>query len=316
MPDHRWQHSIPRSSGVILKIAFFVIALVIVAVFTAEHCEAQDRPPEDWIWLGNRALKVGLVRSSGGAIGWISKAGSDQNLVNHFDRGRLVQQSWYGRQDGSDWNGRPWRWNPVQGGDWKGRSAKILEQQVTEDSAMIRTRPVHWASGEDITDAVMEQMITLEGELLHLKCRFQYTGTETHPAHHQEMPALFVSPELNTLVTYTGSEPWKNEAVERSQPGWPNEYRKMTEHWAAWVDRNDRGLGICVPSADELTCYRFGDGNARRGACSYLAPIRTLAVTPGFDHTWDIWLTIGTSEEIRSRFQGVVKPTVQPPRSR
>lgn len=26
-----------------------------------------------------------------------------------FDCGRFIQQSYYGRQDGSDWNGKPWR---------------------------------------------------------------------------------------------------------------------------------------------------------------------------------------------------------------
>lgn len=27
-----------------------------------------------------------------------------------YDCGRFIQQSYYGRQDGSDWNGKPWRW--------------------------------------------------------------------------------------------------------------------------------------------------------------------------------------------------------------
>ena len=54
---------------------------------------------DDWIWLGNRDLKVGLLRSSGGAIGWLSAAGASRSLVNSFDRGRLVQQSWYGREE-------------------------------------------------------------------------------------------------------------------------------------------------------------------------------------------------------------------------
>jgi hypothetical protein len=71
-------------------------------------------------------------RSSGGAIGWVSPAGGNRSVVNSFDRGRLVQQSWYGDEDGSNWNGQPWRRNPVQGGDWRGRSAKILKQSVSE----------------------------------------------------------------------------------------------------------------------------------------------------------------------------------------
>lgn len=31
-----------------------------------------------------------------------------------YDCGRYIQQSYYGKEDGSNWNGTPWRWNPVQ----------------------------------------------------------------------------------------------------------------------------------------------------------------------------------------------------------
>jgi hypothetical protein len=77
----------------------------------------------------------------------------------------------------------------------------------------------------------------------------------------------------------------------------------MTEHWAAWVDDSDFGIGCYVPAARQLTCYRFGNGDEDQGACSYLAPIDTIAVTPGFEKTWDVWLTPGTTAVIRDRFR-------------
>lgn len=273
-----------------------------LGLFAADG-RVEGRPSDDWIWLGNRFLKAGLLSSSGGALGWLGPAASERNLINHHDRGRLVQQSWYGREDGSDWNGRPWRWNPVQGGDWKGQSARILQRRVSEAHAFVRTQPVHWAAGNVVADALMEQRMALRGEMFEIRYRFEYSGREVHPPQHQELPAVFVTPELGTLVVAEGVKAREGMMWRRSRPGWPNEYLQLVEPWAAWVDDKDWGLGCCVPRASQLTCYRFpGDANGQ-GACSYFAPIDTLAVVPGFSFEWDVWLTIGTVEEIRERFR-------------
>ena len=78
----------------------------------------------------------------------------------------------------------------------------------------------------------------------------------------------------------------------------------MAEHWAAYVNDNDYGLGAYVPIAKELTCYRFSAGRkSEQGACSYFAPLTTFAVTPGMDFQYDLYLTAGSSSEIRERFQ-------------
>ena len=261
---------------------------------------------DDIAWLKNNRLKVGLKKSSGGAIAWIGLADSDRNLINSYDRGRLVQQSWYGQEDGSFWNKQPWRWNPVQGGDWKGKAATILEERHEAATSFVKSRPVHWASGEDLIDCVMEQTITLDDHLLHIRFGFTYNGDVSHSARHQELPAFFVDRKLDTLVLYDGAAPWTAEPLTRLQPGFPNEYRKMTEHWAAYVDSSDFGIGCCVPAADELTCYRYGNDPAHFSSCSYFAPIRTLAVTPKFQWKYDVWITTGSVAEIRARFQTVL----------
>lgn len=269
----------------------------------ASEGNADGVPREEWIWLGNRFLKAGLLSSSGGALGWLGPAASDRNLIDHYDRGRLVQQSWYGREDGSDWNGRPWRWNPVQGGDWRGRSAKVLKRRVTEAEAFVRTEPVHWAAGNVVAEALMEQHVVLRAEICQIRYHFRYTGREQHPPVHQELPAVFVPSELGTLVVAEGMKAWEGAKLRRIRPGWPNEYLQLLEPWAAWVDDSDWGLGCCVPRASRLTCYRFPGDVTGRGACSYFAPIDTLAVVPGFSFEWEVWLTIGNVDEIRERFR-------------
>ncbi|MFN9719021.1 MAG: hypothetical protein ACK58L_10030 [Planctomycetota bacterium] len=289
-----------------------ILTGLLIAAFLSVPLSAQEPirtdDPDDMVWLSNAEVKVGLKKSSGGAIAWISASGSDRNLINAWDRGRLVQQSWYGMSDGSDWNGKPWRWNPVQGGDWKGRSSSILDQKHDALRSFVRTRPVHWATGADLHDCEMEQTIELKNSLIHIVCQFVYSGSLSHPLHHQELPALFVNADLDTLVLYDGDQPWKNGPLTRRAPGFPNEYGRITEHWVAWVDQTDHGVGLFVPVADEVTFYRFPAPSDRVGSethaswCSYVAHIRSLAVTPGFRYSYDVWITTGSVEEIRDRF--------------
>ena len=252
--------------------------------------------------ISNGQISVGLKPESGGAIAWVAAEPDGRNMVNAHDRGRLIQQSYYGKADGSLWNKKPWRWNPVQGGDWRGSSAQVLELTIKPSSAYVKTLPKHWASGEDLRTTTMQQWIDLEGPIAHIKYRFEQRDGEDHPPTHQELPAVFVQPELHNLVMYDGAEPWSDGALTRSVPGWPNEHKKMTEHWAAYVDDNDVGIGVYVPVASELTCYRFGSSEQAKGACSYFAPLRTFAITRTFDWQYDVFVTVGSLQEIRARF--------------
>ena len=73
----------------------FIIRVGIVA-FSVSMVQATDRiGVDDHIWLESDLVKVGLKRSSGGAVFWISPAGAKESLINSFYRGRLIQQSWY-----------------------------------------------------------------------------------------------------------------------------------------------------------------------------------------------------------------------------
>jgi len=260
---------------------------------------------EDWVFIDNGRLKLGILKDSGGGIAWLSESGSTENVVNHWDRGRLIQQSYYGKQDGSLWNKQPWSWNPVQGGDWRGHSAKLLDFKPGSNSLYAKTLPKHWASGEDLTNTVMEEWISLTGKVAHVHFKFSYAGVETHPARDHEVPALFFNPQYKELVLYNGARPWSNETLSRSVPGWPNESRAITENWAAYVNTNNFGAGAYVPIATNLTCYRFGNGEARRGACSYFAPLTRFAIGPGTAFEYDVYLTIGTVAEIRKRFERI-----------
>jgi hypothetical protein len=195
---------------------------------------------------------------------------------------------------------QPWRYNPVQGGEYRGQPSTLQEFKVEENKLYSKTTPRNWAGGELLPEVVMEQWIELKGALAHVRFKMTYNGAKEHRPHHQEIPAIFTEPHLATLVTYEGDRPWKNEPLARKQPGWPNQSQKLSENWVAYVDDKDFGLGAYVPVATDATCYRYqGGGNSN---CSYVAPLTTFALKPGLVWEYDLYLTIGTSGEIRQRF--------------
>ncbi|MBC2596246.1 hypothetical protein H5P28_18410 [Ruficoccus amylovorans] len=259
-------------------------------------------------YLRNSQLRIGVDLDMGGGISYFSEARSRTNLLNTFDEGRLIQQSYYGQKDGSHWGDKPWRWNPVQGGDYRGNEAEILEWKNDGTTLYVKTRPRHWASGELLQDVVMEETITLEGDVavIHFSCT--YSGDTIHPVTHQETPAVFINAEFPHLYYYGGDRPWSGGELTTLDPGWPNEYYDITEHWAAFVNKRGWGVGVYVPEADQITTYRY-EGSGRTGtkgdACSYFAPIRSFAFDRPMTFEYTAYLTLGSIEEIRTRFQAI-----------
>ncbi len=279
--------------------------LLLVALVSPQ----EEADPPGHLFLDNGTIRLGVDLESGGSVFHFSRGPKQRNLLNHHDRGRFIQQSWYGVPDGTHWNDKKWCWNPVQGGDWRGNPGKLLEQKKTETTLYTRSTPRHWSGCVDVPEAKMEQWITLEGELAHVRYRFTYNGEVEHPKKHQEMPAVFVDHALPNLVFHAAGDdekPWSDGKLTRIVPGWPNKGHWRGECWAAYVDDEDHGIGVFTPGTPEMTCYRYaGRPGPKGGGCSYFAPVRTLAITPGAVFEYDIHLTIGSVEEIRGRFAEV-----------
>lgn len=281
-------------------LLLFFLTLILLGF---DHSNAQttvEKPDKDWVYLQNDVLRLGLLRSHGGAMGYLAEPAVAFNYLNHFDHGRLVQQSYYGDEDESRWGEKPWRFNPVQGGDYRGKAAKLVEFRATETTAYAKTVPRHWASGQLLEDCVMEQWVELDGPLVKVRFAFRYDGEKTHTRRHQETPAVFVSPQLETLATYTGQEPWSGEAVTLKKPGWPNEHAVLAESWAAFIGKDGKGVGVYVPSAREATTYRFQGGAGSN--CSYIAPVQEFALKPGLKFEYTAYFTLGDVPAIRQRF--------------
>jgi hypothetical protein len=260
---------------------------------------------EHWAYIDNGHVRLGVNMTAGACVGWFSHSNSSDNVLNAYDAGRYLQQSYYGDQDGSDWNGKPWRYNPVQGGSWKNKASVVIDSREEKDELYAKIQPRHWATGELLDEVTLEQWLRLEGGLARLKYKMTYTGEKEHMPYHQELPALFVKPALDSLMFID-----TDGRVTRRQPGSANEMIHYSEPWLAWVGKDDSGLGIYCPRTTEATTYRIREGN--KGDVNYAAPLQTFALKPGLVFEYEVVLAIGKVEQIRKVFNTLQAMTRAP----
>jgi hypothetical protein len=282
-----------------------IIGLCGVGLFSLNAAAKDPGPPaksenDQWEFLDNGMIRIGVDKSRGACIGFFGESRTKRNVLNHYDHGRFIQQSYYGDPDGSKWNGKPWRYNPIQGGSWRGKDARVLKFSIDAKTGLYaKIQPRHWASGKPCPEAVMEQWIKLNGPVAHVRCKMTYSGKDQRTARSQEMPAVFVDAVLKNLVYV------QDEKLVRRVPGWPNESGSTSEDWVAYVDEQDWGIGILTPATSNFTCYRFkgnGKSGPRGSACSYVAPLRKFRLQNKKVVEYEFYLTLGSLKEIRQRF--------------
>ena len=290
------------STAVVPTLAF--LFLVLRADLQADDANSKRRTKatrQRWDYLDNGRVRIGVDKSRGACIGFLGNSRSKRNLLNHYDAGRFVQQSYYGAPDGSKWNGKPWVYNPVQGGSWKGKASRLLDfrKDNSKQTLYAKVEPLRWSSGIACPEAIMEQTISLDQSVARIHYRMKYTGKDQSVVKDQEMPAVFVDAELANLVYVDRGQ------LKRRIPKWPNEPGTASENWVAYLDDKDRGLGIYTPGTNRFTCYRArGDGKTgpTGSACSYVALLRRFSLQNGRTVEYDVYLTVGSLREIRGRF--------------
>jgi len=258
-------------------------------------------------YIDNGKVRIGVDMKHGGSIFYFALSENQKNLLNHFDEGRFIQQSYYGEKDGSKWNGQDWKWNPIQGGGSNGITSQVRRHEITDTTINVVSIPVHWAYGYLMPELEMEEMITLESDVAHIHYIFRNNGEEAtdHAYSSQEMPAVFIDYNYAHMKYYKGNKPWTNDELEDVIPGWPNESHNRTEEWSAYVNNDNYGIGVYTPGTFNTTAYRYGSGasTGEQGSdCSYFAPLRQFAIYKGDVIEYDVYVTIGTIDDIRARF--------------
>jgi len=136
--DRVGRRAVPMRSRTVLRLG---VGLALVIGAAAAGAAKKAKPPLKPRYIDNRVVRLGVDLGSGGSVFYFAQSATKRNLLNHRDLGRFVQQSYYGRKDGSVWVKKPWRWNPVQGGDYKGHPARLLDSKITPTSVYTKSIP-------------------------------------------------------------------------------------------------------------------------------------------------------------------------------
>ncbi len=308
-----------------ISLLFLVILLSTTFVMAQEPTSKSNNE----ITIGNSKICLKQDLTRGGAINYISRADQERNLVNIYDEGRYIQQSYYAgntvnRQDEGQcptWS--PWAWNPIQVGDYARNRAKILESRHSKNSTYVKCIPMQWDMNNHPAEAIMEQWTSMKGCVIHVRNRLTCHRTDTLYGEgvecSQEIPAVYLISALKNLHSYFGSAPFEGMPIEQTEVkqiiiGDPEHfwgvYPTVTEQWMAFTDDNNWGVAVYSPSATGFLAGRFDDdvnGNANSAATSYIAPVRPQKLMKDSIVEYEYYLIVGTLEQMRKEIYKINK---------
>jgi hypothetical protein len=270
----------------------------------------------DLLVLDNRVVKVGINRTKGASLTWLSWAAHPKNIINHADPGRLVQQSYYAgrlldrRAEGQGKGWSPWAWNPIQGGGI-GSWARVAEFEQLDDGTLYsETMPKLWDMPDEEAAAVMRQWTGFEPDMPNVvvvRCEFvsqREPNDRWGPAKPspQEIPACYFTRKFSRFRSYLGDGQWRDETQPPGPPwGKTEPPRKALACFAAG------GQGIAVFSPAATQPWNFGphggdaSDDSAAGPCVHIAPIDRVPMGPRSTYRYRYWLIAGTAEQIAPR---------------
>jgi len=286
------------------KSVFTLLLLLAPAAFCADRME----------FLDNGTLKLGINLDLGGSITYLSKSGSSENLVNSWDWGRQIQQSYYAGpipfgNPAPQWKGLGW--NPIQSGDHFKNRSKILEQRNDGKELYVKNIPMIWPVDNVPAECTFETWITLDANTARVRCRLvnaRSDKTQYHP-RSQELPAVYTNGKFWKLMTYTGAAPFTGGEVTRipkllnPKGGFPWSHWQATECWAALLNDADWGLGFHAPNTYNYVggfAGKENTGGEKDDPCGYFAPVRNEIIDHNIVYDYSYTLILGSLPEIRA----------------
>lgn len=243
--------------------------------------------PDAEVFLEDNKIKIGIDLDWGGAIFFVERKNfgvkqivdaegygsiitgevpegttlvfdDDINLINTYDPGRLIQQSYYGMVYDPV---TTLSYNPVQGGNGYGAS-QLIDYAVSENEVYIKCRPNDWNKNET-TLSYMENWYSVENGVVRVRNRFTDFSGYDHSGNDaiQEVPACYPIYPLNKFVCYQGDKPFQNQPLYEDENltfwvGGGYHGFNVTEGWTAWVSEENFGIGIYTPSVTSASAGR------------------------------------------------------------
>lgn len=304
----------------------YPLLFVCAVVFSfAATVFAEDAPAFSGMsYLDNGVVKIGINLDIGGAITYLSKSGSEENIINSHDWGRQIQMSFYsgpvpyvpenGKQPAKNWTFIGW--NPIQSGDAYSNPSKVLAHTNSGTELYVKCIPMHWPLNNEPGECTFESWLTLEGNTVRARSQINNARKDEtqFPARGQELPAVYSNGNFYRLFTYDGDQPftggplrqidkvWDTHIPPAEAPGGPWDSWYATENWAALVREDDFGVGIWTPNTFAYAggfAGVPGAGGPKDSPTGYISPTRSEILDHNIVYAYDYTLIVGQLTEIR-----------------
>jgi hypothetical protein len=262
-------------------------------------------------YLDNGVITIGVDDTKGGTITYLIDNSDGRDIVNEWDPGREIQQSYYsGPMDYDPYDNvhpawDPWPWNPIGCGDVYYNTSTVEELTNDGDTLYVRSVPKQWALNNVDGECTFEKWITLEDNVAVLRCRLSNSRSDTtfYAARDQELPAVYTNTAFRYLYSYTGDAPFTGDTISYvpnpsgNAPPWAS--FRISENWAALVDGNDWGLGVYHPGV-----YRcnggFCDTPVSAADCGHISPVQKEHIDHNVIYEYRVYLIVDDLDGIRN----------------
>ncbi|TWU37431.1 hypothetical protein [Novipirellula artificiosorum] len=299
-----------------------LIFIGLVPLSTAFAAEDLNPSAPKLLLIDNGVVRVGIDRSMGASITWLSWTEQPGNVVNIHDPGRLIQQSYYAGKsldrtaDGQSKDWSPWSWNPIQGGGVSSWARVIRFERVDDATLFGETIPKLWDMPDEEANAVMRQWTSFEPgteRTIVVRNRIE-CNREVSDAwgkallRPQEVPACYFTRDFDQFRSYLGGGKWRTEETSIGPP-----WRKATPPLNAMACFNDLGQGIAIYSPTANSIWNYGphvnasSNDPYAGPCIHVAPISRVRLGPQSTYEYRYWITVGNEEQIAASLDRLMK---------
>lgn len=296
-----------------------VLPMITVCLQAAELI----RPKSELLTIENKAVKIGIDRSMGASITWLSWQAHPENIINIHDPGRLLQQSYYAgknldrQEEGQSKHWSPWSWNPIQGGGVNSWARVSVFKKTREGGLYAETIPKLWDMPDEEAAAVMRQICRFDPEMPNVIQVHNQLICKRKPddrwgaavPRHQELPACYFTRQFENFSIYLGEGKWES-VTQATGPPWGKAYPKLNA--MACFNEKGQGVGLFSPVANRH--WNFGPvGTSSPSAkptdnpCVHMAPIATVRMGPQTTLEYRYWLVVGSKTEIAASFDVLLK---------
>lgn len=271
---------------------------------------------EKMAWLDNGRIRLGVDLDMGGAVTYLAEAGGS-NMINSWDHGREVQLSFYSGpvpfQPPNTTLDPGWKelgWNPIQAGDAFGHGPPVTEWKNDGKGIRVRFVPLIWPLKNVPAECVFDSSYRLNGNAVEVENRLMNARADPaqYPGRGQELPAVYSNGAWYKLVSYTGDQPFTGGSTatlvdKNDGKGWPWLTFYGTEHWAALLNDNNRGIGVFEPDACRFGAGFAGEpkgtGGSKDSQTGYIAPNLDEILDHNITYQFDYALIVGGVDDIR-----------------